>query len=45
VTDTEIIVGNTGPTDFQMVKQAQMRRFSGERYVPFGPIISGATLS
>ncbi len=33
---------NTSPTDFQMIKQAQMRRFNGERYIPFGPIISGA---
>ena len=32
---------NTSPTDFQMIKQAQMRRFNGERYVPFGPILSG----
>ena len=36
------VVINTSPTDFQMIKQAQMRRFNGERYVPFGPIISGA---
>jgi branched-chain amino acid transport system substrate-binding protein len=36
---------NTSPTDFQMIKQAQMRRFNGERYVPFGPILSGATVS
>ena len=34
---------NTGPNDFQMIKQAQMRRFNGERYVPFGPVLSGAT--
>jgi branched-chain amino acid transport system substrate-binding protein len=33
---------NTSPTDFQMIKQAQMRRFNGERYIPFGPILSGA---
>jgi branched-chain amino acid transport system substrate-binding protein len=39
------IVINTTPTDFQMIKQAQMRRFNGERYVPFGPVISGATVS
>jgi len=36
---------NTSPTDFQMIKQAQMRRFNGERYVPFGPILSGAAFS
>jgi branched-chain amino acid transport system substrate-binding protein len=35
------IVINTSPTDFQMIKQAQMRRFNGERYVPFGPVLSG----
>ena len=33
---------DSGPTDFQLIKQAQMRRFEGERYVPFGPVISGA---
>jgi branched-chain amino acid transport system substrate-binding protein len=32
---------NSGPGDFQLIKQAQMRRFNGERYVPFGPVISG----
>jgi branched-chain amino acid transport system substrate-binding protein len=32
---------NSGPTNFQLIDQAQMRRFSGERYVPFGPVISG----
>ena len=36
---------NTTSTDFQMIKQAQMRRFNGERYVPFGPIISGGAVS
>ena len=35
------IVINTSPTDFQLIKQAQMRRFNGERYVPFGPVLSG----
>ncbi len=33
---------NTSATDFAPIKQAQMRRFDGERYVPFGPIITGA---
>ncbi len=33
---------NTSATDFQMIKQSQMRRFNGERYVPFGPVLSGA---
>ena len=32
---------NTSPTEFQLIKQAQMRRFDGERYVPFGPVLSG----
>ena len=39
------VVINTSPTDFQMIKQAQMRRFNGERYVSFGPVISGAGVS
>ena len=34
---------NSGPTDFQLIKQAQMRRFDGERYVPFGSVLSGGT--
>jgi branched-chain amino acid transport system substrate-binding protein len=36
------IVINTSPSDFGPIKQAQMRRFNGERYVPFGPVLSGA---
>jgi branched-chain amino acid transport system substrate-binding protein len=32
---------NSSPSDFQLIKQAQMRRFNGERYVPFGPVLSG----
>jgi branched-chain amino acid transport system substrate-binding protein len=32
---------NTSPTNFASIRQAQMRRFDGERYVPFGPILSG----
>jgi branched-chain amino acid transport system substrate-binding protein len=35
------VVINTSATDFQMIKQAQMRRFDGERYVPFGPVLLG----
>jgi len=35
------IVVNTSPTDFAPIKEAQMRRFNGERYVPFGPVLSG----
>jgi branched-chain amino acid transport system substrate-binding protein len=33
---------NTSPTNFAPIRQAQMRRFEGERYVPFGPILSAA---
>ncbi len=33
---------NTSPTNFAPIRQAQMRRFDGERYVPFGPVLSGA---
>ena len=33
---------NTSPTNFAPIRQAQMRRFDGERYVPFGPILIGA---
>ncbi|HML10771.1 MAG TPA: ABC transporter substrate-binding protein, partial [Stellaceae bacterium] len=36
------IVINTGATNFAPIRQAQMRRFDGERYVPFGPVLSGA---
>ena len=32
---------NSSATEFQLIKQAQMRRFNGERYVPFGPVLSG----
>jgi branched-chain amino acid transport system substrate-binding protein len=35
---------NSSPSDFQLIKQAQMRRFNGERYVPFGPVLSGANV-
>jgi branched-chain amino acid transport system substrate-binding protein len=31
---------NTSPTDYRVVKQLQMVRFRGERWVNFGPIIS-----
>jgi branched-chain amino acid transport system substrate-binding protein len=33
---------NTSPTNFAPIRQAQLRRFDGERYVPFGPILSAA---
>jgi len=32
---------NTSPTDFYPVKQMQMARFESERWVLFGPVISG----
>ena len=35
------ILINTSPTNFDAIQQAQMRRFNGERYVPFGPVLSG----
>ncbi len=33
------IVINTSATNFEPIRQAQMRRFDGERYVPFGPVL------
>ncbi len=33
---------NTSPTNFAPIRQAQMRRFDGQRYVPFGPVLNGA---
>ena len=36
------ITVNTSPTNFAPIRQAQMRRFDGERYVPFGPVLTGA---
>jgi branched-chain amino acid transport system substrate-binding protein len=38
------IVINTSPANFAPINQAQMRRFNGQRYVPFGPALSGATV-
>ena len=35
------ITVNTSPTNFAPIRQAQMRRFDGGRYVPFGPILGG----
>jgi branched-chain amino acid transport system substrate-binding protein len=32
---------NTSPTDFAPIKQIQMGRFDGQRWQPFGPVISG----
>jgi branched-chain amino acid transport system substrate-binding protein len=32
---------NTSPTDFAPIKQVQMERFDGERFIKFGPILSG----
>ena len=31
---------NTSASNFAPIRQAQMRRFDGERYVPFGPVLS-----
>jgi branched-chain amino acid transport system substrate-binding protein len=33
---------NTSPTDFAPIKQVQLARFNGERWVLFGPILTGA---
>jgi branched-chain amino acid transport system substrate-binding protein len=32
---------NTGPSDYAPIKQMQMARFDGERWVLFGPVIAG----
>jgi ABC-type branched-subunit amino acid transport system substrate-binding protein len=32
---------STSPTNFAPIRQAQLRRFEGERYIPFGPVLSG----
>ena len=32
---------NTSATDFAPIEQMQMMRFSGERWEPFGPVLSG----
>jgi branched-chain amino acid transport system substrate-binding protein len=32
---------DTSPSNFAPIRQAQMRRFDGERYVPFGPVLTG----
>jgi branched-chain amino acid transport system substrate-binding protein len=32
---------NTSPTDFAPIKQVQMERFDGERFIKFGPILGG----
>jgi len=32
---------NTGPNDFAPIKQMQMKRFNGETYEPFGPVMTG----
>ena len=33
---------NTSLTNFAPIRQAQMRRFEGDRYVSFGPVLTGA---
>ena len=35
------IIINTSSTDFAPIEQMQMMRFSGERWQPFGPVLSG----
>ena len=35
------IVINTSASDFAPIEQMQMMRFSGERWEPFGPVLSG----
>lgn len=35
------IAVNTGPNDFFPVEQMQMRRFKGETWELFGPILNG----
>jgi branched-chain amino acid transport system substrate-binding protein len=35
------ILINTSSTDFAPIEQMQMMRFSGERWQPFGPVLSG----
>ena len=35
------IVINTSAADFAPIRQAQTRRFDGQRYVSFGPVLSG----
>ena len=36
------ITVNTGPNDYAPIKQMQMRRFTGQHWELFGPIINGA---
>jgi branched-chain amino acid transport system substrate-binding protein len=33
---------NTSPTDFAPIKQVQMERFDGQRFRPFGPVLTSA---
>ena len=35
------ITFDTGPTDYSPVKQMQVRRFDGARWVGFGGIVNG----
>jgi branched-chain amino acid transport system substrate-binding protein len=35
------VVINTSATDFAPIEQMQMMRFSGDRWQPFGPVLSG----
>ena len=34
---------NTGATDWYPIKQMQMQQFDGQRWIPIGPILSGAS--
>jgi branched-chain amino acid transport system substrate-binding protein len=36
------IAVNTSAANFAPIRQVQMRRFDGQRYVPFGPVLSGS---
>jgi branched-chain amino acid transport system substrate-binding protein len=31
---------STSPTDYRVVKEFRMMRFTGERWEPFGPIVA-----
>jgi len=35
------ITVDTGPNDYYPIEKMQMRRFNGERYERFGPVING----
>jgi branched-chain amino acid transport system substrate-binding protein len=35
------ILINTGPTNFRPIRQMQLQRFDGERWVLFGGVVGG----